>query len=159
MFYNGTIDVAGVRVGMVQNFTLTGQNNLQSIYGINSMGANQIATTDQVPNLGARNAVKLVEGQTSYEMTMEIVVEDRLFFDKMRIGQEFSDNATNQIVLEFGKTTSGAGTNEKMSVIIDDYYITEAPLQIPEDKGPVKSQMKIMPKSVKIVSRDSVIQY
>jgi len=46
-----------------------------------------------------------------------------------------------------------------VSVIIDDYYITEAPLQIPEDKGPVKSQMKIMPKSVKIVSRDSVIQY
>ena len=35
MFYNGTIDVAGVRVGMVQTFTLTGQNNIQSIYGIN----------------------------------------------------------------------------------------------------------------------------
>ena len=159
MFYNGTIDVAGVRVGMVQNFTLTGQNNIQSIYGINSVGTNQIATTDQVPNLGARNAVKLVEGQTSYEMTMEIVVEDRLFFDKMRIGQEFSDNATNQIVLEFAKTTSGAGTNEKMSIIIDDYYITEAPLQIPEDKGPVKSNLKIMPKSIKVVSRDSIIQY
>ena len=90
---------------------------------------------------------------------MEIVVEDRLFFDKMRIGQEFSDNATNQIVLEFAKTTSGAGTNEKMSIIIDDYYITEAPLQIPEDKGPVKSNLKIMPKSIKVVSRDSIIQY
>jgi len=159
MFYNGTIDVAGLRVGQVQNFTLTGQNNLQSIYAINSMGANQIADTDQVPNLGARNATQLVEGQTSYEMTMEIVVEDRLFFDKMRTGQEFSESATNQIVLEFAKTTSGAGTNEKMSVIIDDYYIIEAPLQIPEDKGPIKSQMKIMPKSVKVVSRDSVIQY
>ena len=46
-----------------------------------------------------------------------------------------------------------------MILLIDDYYIVEAPLQIPEDKGVVKSTLKIMPKAVKVLARDTIAKY
>ncbi len=102
----------------------------------------------------------MVEGQTTYEMTMEIGVEDPLFYHKMRTGTEFSVNGegnstTNQIRIIFEKNLTG----EKMVMLIDDYYIIEAPLQIPEDKGVVKSTLKIMPKSIKVIASDAVPKY
>ena len=48
---------------------------------------------------------------------------------------------------------------ETLTVVMDDYYIIEAPLQIPEDKGVIKSTLKIMPKTIKVMSRDSILQY
>ena len=76
----------------------------------------------------------------------------------MRTATEFTNSTANQIVLEF--TKQGPGTNrEKMSILIDDYYIIEAPIQIPEDKGAVKSALKVMPKAVKVVCRDSILKY
>jgi hypothetical protein len=91
-------------------------------------------------------------------MSMEIIVDDPIFFHKMRTATEFTNSTANQIVLEF--TKQGPGTNrEKMSILIDDYYIIEAPIQIPEDKGAVKSALKVMPKAVKVVCRDSILKY
>ena len=106
----------------------------------------------------------MVEGQTSYEMTMEIAVDDPLFYHKMRSAEEFSTNAdsssNNQIRIDFEKTTTtGSGHTERMMVIIDDYAIIEAPLQIPEDKGVVKSILKIMPKTIKVIARDTILKY
>ena len=46
-----------------------------------------------------------------------------------------------------------------MIILIDDYYIIEAPLQIPEDKSAVKSTLKIMPKAIKVLARDAVPKY
>mgnify|MGYP001500923860 CR=1 FL=1 len=46
-----------------------------------------------------------------------------------------------------------------MAILIDDYYITEAPIQLPEDKGAVKSALKVMPKAIKVISRDSILKY
>ena len=48
---------------------------------------------------------------------------------------------------------------ETMTVVMDDYYIIEAPLQIPEDKGPLRSTLKIMPKTIKVIARDTIIKY
>ena len=111
-----------------------------------------------MPFSGSRNPALLIEGQTSYDLSLEIIVDDPVFFHKMRTATEYTNNATNQILLQFTKQGSGA-TREKMSIIIDDYYITEAPLQIPEDKGVVKSSLKVMPKAIKVVSRDSILKY
>jgi len=110
----------------------------------------------------------MVEGQTSYEMTMEIAVDDPLFYHKMRTGTEFSvsgegdANAPNQIRIEFEKNKIGSTADadtEKMVLLIDDYYIIEAPLQIPEDKGVVKSTLKIMPKAVKVLAREPMAKF
>ena len=160
MFYNGSITLAGQQVAQVMNFSLTGQTGMQAFHTINGHYQASSASTDQVPFAGARNANLMVEGQTSYEMTMEIAVDDPLFYHKMRTGTEFSvngegDSTTNQIRIIFEKNLTG----EKMVLLIDDYYIIEAPLQIPEDKGVVKSTLKIMPKSIKVLATDAVPKY
>lgn len=163
MFYNGTINLAGVQVAQVLNFTLTGQTGMQGFHVINGQNS-QSSDTEQVPFGGSRNTSLMVEGQTSYEMTMEIAVDDPLFYHKMRSAEDFSTNADgtadNRIVIDFEKTTTtGSGHTERMMLIIDDYIIIEAPLQIPEDKGVVKSVLKIMPKTIKVIARDTILKY
>ena len=239
LFYNGRIKVAGQTVAQVTTFSLTGSTGIQSLYSINGNTATS-AATDQVPFGGSRNATTIVEGQTTYEMTMEVIVDDPLFFHKMRTAEEFTQDADKQVVLDFEKTTSFSGSTpglvsttvvmasgysssetgsmtvktesaltqlgigetlydsdgaevgkitaitdathitmgggtvtavstddvlyrkllpETLTVVMDDYYIIEAPLQIPEDKGVIKSTLKIMPKTIKVMSRDSILQY
>jgi len=167
MFYNGSVQLGGVQVAQVFTFTLTGTTGVVSHHTI--AGSSQAAgsgLTDQVPFAGSRNANLMVEGQTTYEMTMEIAVDDPIFFHKMRTGAEFSTNldgtGANRVLIEFEKNRIGstaAGNSEKMLLIIDDFYITEAPIQIPEDKGVVKSAMKIMAKAVKVIARDTLHKY
>ena len=157
MFYNGSVTLAGQTVGQVISFSLSGNTGVTSHYSINGSDIAS-ASTDQVPFAGARNPVVLVEGQTEYNLDMEIIVDDPIFFHKMRTATEYTNSAGNQILLTFNKNGSG-GTREKMAIIIDDYYITEAPVQIPEDKGVVKSALKVMPKAIKVVSRDSILKY
>jgi len=167
MFYNGNIKLAGQNVAQVFSFTLNGTTGMVGHHTINSTSqATAGATTDQVPFGGSRNVSLMVEGQTTYDMTMEIAVDDPIFFHKMRTGQEFSTtssgSAANQILLEFEKNLIGgtsAANSEKMVIIIDDYYIVEAPIQIPEDKGIVKSTLRIMPKAIKVVARDTIPKY
>ena len=129
-------------------------------------GSSQAAAstaTDQVPFAGSRNVSLMVEGQTTYDMTIEIAVDDPVFYHKMRTGTEFSTNAdgtgANRVLIEFEKNLIGsttAGNSEKMLLIVDDFYIVEAPIQIPEDKGIVKSTLRIMPKAIKVVARDTI---
>ena len=161
MFYNGTINIAGVQAAQVLNFSLTGQTGMQAFHTIGGQSSINSAT-EQVPFGGSRNTNIMVEGQTSYEMTMEIGVDDPLFYHKMRSATEFNSSkegdADNQIRIDFEKTTT-EGETERMMLIIDDYYIVEAPLQIPEDKGMVKSTLKIMPKAIKVIARDTIIKY
>ena len=99
-------------------------------------------------------------------MTLEIVVDDPIFFHKMRSQAEFSvsstDATTNQIVIDFEKQVIGStavADSERITILIDEYYIVEAPMQIPEDKGVMKSTMKIMPKSIKVLARDTILKY
>jgi len=168
MFYNGSIKLAGQQVAQVLNFSLTGQTGMQAFHTINGNYQATSAYGDQVPFAGARNATLMVEGQTSYEMTMEIGVDDPLFYHKMRSGVEFSvgsegdSTAPNQIRIEFEKNKTGSTADadtEKLVVLIDDYYIIEAPLQIPEDKGMVKSTLKIMPKAIKVLAREPMAKF
>ena len=168
MFYNGSIKLAGQQVAQVMSMSLTGQTGMQSFHTINGNNQASSVYADQVPFAGARNTSLMVEGQTSYEMTLEIAVDDPLFYHKMRTGTEFSvggegvSTAPNQIRIEFEKNLTGstaAADSEKMVLLIDDYYIIEAPLQIPEDKGVVKSTIKIMPKSIKVLAREPMAKF
>ena len=163
MFYNGTINLAGIQAAQVLNFTLTGQTGLQGFHVVNgSSQANVDSATAQVPFGGSRNTSLMVEGKTNYEMTMEVVVDDPIFYHKMRTATDFSvsneASASNRITIDFEKSTS-TGDTERMMLIIDEYAIIEAPLQIPEDKSAVKSMLKIMPKAIKVIARDTIIKY
>jgi len=167
MFYNGSIQLGGIQVAQVFSFTLNGTTGMVAHHTI--AGSSQAAdstATDQVPFAGSRNVSLMVEGQTTYDMTIEIAVDDPVFFHKMRTGTEFSTNAdgtgANRVLIEFEKNRIGstaAGASEKMLLIVDDFYIVEAPIQIPEDKGIVKSTLRIMPKAIKVIARDTLHKY
>ena len=158
MFYNGTIRVKGTTLGQVVSFQLNGSTGVQQIYTIT--GANVAdSATDQVPYAGTRNPTISVAGKTEYDMELEIIVDDPLFYHNMRRSiDNFDDTTTDttdadMIRLSFVKQ-GGSGTKETIEILIDDYFITEAPLPIPEDKGPIRSMMKIMPKSIKVITID-----
>ena len=156
MFYNGQITLGGVNVAQVVSFNLSGSTGVTQYYTIN--GTNTVdAATDQVPFTGSRNPSLSVEGKTEYTLDMEIIVDDPLFYHKMRraVGHDSSVTLGDQIRLSFNKSGTAAG-RETLDIIIDDYVITEAPLQIPEDKGPIRSPLKILPKGIKVISTDTL---
>ena len=76
MFYNGQITTAGITVAQVLSFSLTGSNGMQGFHTINNTHTSTDSAESAVPFAGSRNTSIMVEGQTSYEMTMEIVVDD-----------------------------------------------------------------------------------
>ena len=162
MFYNGTISMLGTQLGQVVSFTLNGKTGVEQYYTI---GAANIANnaTDQVPFAGTRNPTLSVEGKTEYDLEMEIIVDDPLFYHNMRRSVENFDDTdeadqtdSDMIRLSFNKVVS-SGTAESIDILIDDYYIVEAPLPIPEDKGPLRATLKILPKAMKVIAVDTVI--
>ena len=162
MFYNGSISMLGTTLGQVVSFTLNGKTGVEQYYTI---GAANIANsaTDQVPFAGTRNPTLAVEGKTEYDLEMEIIVDDPLFYHNMRRAVENFDETdetaqtdADMIRLSFTKQVS-SGTAESIDIVMDDYYIVEAPLPVPEDKGPLRAKLKILPKSVKVIAVDTVI--
>ena len=159
MFYNGIITVAGVQVGQVVSFNLNGTTGVQQYYTIS--GANVAdSKEDQVPFAGTRNPSLAVEGKTEYDLEMEIIVDDPVFYHKMRRAVDHYDDDTSDAVdsdmirLSFTKQGAGA-TRESIDIVMDDYFIVEAPLPIPEDKGPLRSTLKILPKTVHVIAKDT----
>jgi len=166
MFYNGSIRMAGVQIGQIQSFTLSGSNGMQAFHTLNGSTQASSTATSQVPFGGSRNTSVMVEGQTTYDLSMEIIVDDPIFYHEMRSANFFSVNeegsTDNQIRIDFVKQQTGSTASadlERLTVLIDDYYITEAPLQIPEDKGPVRSSLKVVPKAIKVLARDTILKY
>ena len=161
MFYNGTITVAGVQIGQVVSFNLNGTTGVQQFYTIN--GANVAdSKEDQVPFAGTRNPSLAVEGKTEYDLEMEIIVDDPVFYHNMRRAVDNFDDTTTDTtdadMIRLSFTKQGAGTTrESIDIVMDDYYIVEAPLPIPEDKGPLRSTLKILPKTVHVISKDTIL--
>ena len=162
MFYNGIITVLGQTVGQVVSFTLNGKTGVEQFYTIS--GANIVDNpADQVPHSGTRNPTLAIEGKTEYDLDMEIIVDDPVFYHNMRRAvRNFDENtsdsaAPNLIRLSFTKNTSAAGSAESVDILMDDFFITEASLPIPEDKGPLRSVMKILPKTIKVIAKDTVL--
>jgi hypothetical protein len=160
MFYNGFIKVKGVTLGQVTSFTLNGSTGVQQFYTITGANVDD-AETDQTPFAGTRNPAIAVEGKTEYNLDLEIIVDDPVFYHNMRRAVENYDDTTtdttdsDMIRLSFTKQ-GGTGTKESLDIVIDDYFITEAPLPVPEDKGPIRSALKIAPKSIRVHSTDTV---
>ncbi len=158
-FYNGTITAFGSNLAQVTKFKVSGNNNIAThrvigtnpnIEPRNSTGA----SLEQIPFAGSRNPTLSVEGAVEYECDMEILVSDPLLWHEFRTNR--SKGYSEPITLHLVK--GGAGPNrEEVRVIIDDYIIAEAPLPIPEDKGVIRSELKIRPRHVKVVAYDSLL--
>ena len=155
MFYNGTVSIAGVTLGQVVSFTITGNTGVQQFYTINGAAITD-SETDQIPFGGARNASLAIEGKTEYSMDCEIIVDDPVFYHKVRRAVGHSASTANMIRLSFTKPGTAAG-RESIDILLDDFVITEAPLPIPEDKGVIKAPLKIMPKAMRVVATDTLL--
>jgi len=159
MFYNGQIQLGGVTLGQVISFDLKGKTGVEQYYTI-SGNRMADAATDQVPFAGARNASLAVEGKTEYELDMEIIVDNPTLYHQMRRAVRNFDNANKLVRLSFVKQgTAAASGRESMDIVIDDYFITEASLPLPDDQAPIKSKLKILPKSIRVFAQDTVFHY
>jgi hypothetical protein len=159
MFYNGQIQLGGVTLGQVISFDLKGKTGVEQYYTI-SGNRMADAATDQVPFAGARNASLAVEGKTEYELDMEIIVDNPTLFHQMRRAVRNFDNANKMVRLSFVKQgTAAASGRESMDIVIDDYFITDASLPLPDDQAPIKSTLKILPKSIRVFAQDTIFHY
>jgi len=166
-FYNGSVSVAGKSVAQVTTFSLTGSTGVTHVHTIGSSPAATNTNTtsglslDQVPFGGSRNPSIAVAGKATYDMSMEIITDDPTFFHHMRATDEFNTRTgTSKDGIKLSFTKQGDGdTRERITIFIDEYYIAEAPIPIPEDKGMIRSALKIVPQTIKVVSTDTIYHY
>ena len=158
-FYNGSITAFGINLAQITNFNITGNNNIENILTVRGSSLAEARNSagqslEQVPFGGSRFPSLTVEKQVEYECALTIIVADPLLWHEYRTNR--SHGSDEPITLSL--TKAGAGSNrEEVTIVIDDYIISEAPLPIPEDKGPIKSEIKIMPKHMRVISHDAFL--
>ena len=153
-----TITAFGTAIAQVTKFKVAGENNTQAILTVGAQPNREPRNAagnslEQLPFAGSRNPSLNVEGKVEYTCDMEIFVTDPLLWHEFRTNRQ--QGYDTPLTLHLVK--NGAGVNrEEVYIIIDDYILTEAPLSIPEDKSPIKSELKILPKHVKVVAHDTL---
>ena len=158
-FYDGTLTLGGRSIARATSFTLTGTNNTTQIYAIsgNPQTSDLNADTlvqDAIPFGGKHSPSEVVEGKTDYSLTMEVILDDPIFLHELRSAKSFSDKG-DSIRLSFLK--QGAATpREQMTIWLEDFMLSEAPIPIPEDKGAVRATLKILPKTMRVVATDTL---
>ena len=165
MYYNGEISAFDQNLGFVSSFELRGKTGVELFHTIQSnplpesVNANNLSLK-QVPYGGTRNASIIREGREEFEMEMTIALEDAPLFHELRshverVGTVGSTGGT--IMLHFTKpvVSGDSGATPSLRVIIDDYFITELPIPMPDDKGLLFTTMKLKPQNVKVISIDA----
>jgi len=152
LFYNGEIKAFGQTMARVTKFNLTGKNNTSWHHTVRGSDITMDSSTDQVPFVGTRMPVMAVEGKVEYELSMEVIINDALLWDELRYAKE--RDYTAPVTLTLIKQGSGA-VREKIIFTIEDYLIESAPLPIPEDKGVIRTECKILPKHVHVQTIDT----
>tara|TARA_R100001129_G_scaffold186537_1_gene178743 strand:+ start:895 stop:3006 length:2112 start_codon:yes stop_codon:yes gene_type:complete len=158
-FYDGTLTLGGRSIARATSFTLTGNNNTTQIYTIggNPQDSGLTADTlvkDAIPFGGKHSPSDVVEGKTDYSLSMEVILDDPIFLHELRSAKSFSDK-DDSIRLSFLKQ-GATGTREQMTIWLEDFMLSEAPIPIPEDKGAVRATLNILPKTMRVVATDTL---
>jgi hypothetical protein len=157
-YYNGTITGFGTTIAQVTNFSLTGNNNVRTVLTVGANPGKESRNAagqslQQIPFAGSRNPSLSVEGKVDYELSMDIIPTDPLLWHEYRTARTHGSDEPIKLHL----VKNGAGDNrEEVTIVIDDYIIQNASLQIPEDKTQIKFPMTIYPKHVKVVAYDTL---
>lgn len=165
MFYNGTISSFDQNLGFISGFELRGKTGVELFHTIQSnpvpesVNATNLSLK-QVPYGGTRNASIIREGREEFEMEIVLALEDANLFHELRSHVERGGTvgATGgTIMLHFTKpvVSGDSDSTPSLRIIIDDYYITELPIPMPDDKGLLFTTMKIKPQNVKVISVDT----
>ena len=154
LFYNGIIKSFGQQMARVTKFSLSGKNDIKQHWTIRGTDIATGAVTEQVPFAGTRFPNLAVEGKTEYELSMTVLIDDPLLWHELRHAKEHV-KGSNPVELTLTKQGTGA-TREQITITIDDYIIAEAPIPVPEDKGVLTVEVKLLPKHVKVESIDTL---
>lgn len=165
MFYNGEISAFDQNLGFVSAFELRGKTGVELFHTIQSNPVGEAVNSSnlslkQVPYGGTRNASIIREGREEFEMEIVLALEDANLFHELRSHVERGGTVGSTggtIMLHFTKPVTDADSDETPSirVIIDDYFITELPIPMPDDKGLLFTTMKLKPQNVKVISIDA----
>ena len=169
MFYNGTISAFDQNIAFISSFELRGKTGIELFHTIQSNPIAEDVNTStnislkQVPYGGTRNAAIIREGREEFEMEMTIGLTDATLFHELRSHVERGGTvgATGgTIMMHFTKPVATGGNAADVApslrVIIDDYFITEMPIPMPDDKGILFTTLKLKPQNVKVVSEDTL---
>ena len=166
MFYNGTIEMFNSQIANIAAFELRGKTGLELFHVIqgnpiaDSVDSNS-RTLKQVPYGGTRNAAIAREGREEFEMDMDVYIGDPMLWQELRTHRNIkgTTGATGSVInMYFTKPTTGStGSTPDLRILIDDYVITEAPIPVPDDKGLLRSKIKLRMKNIKIVSTDTLL--
>ena len=166
MFYNGSIEMFGQTLANVAAFEIRGKTGTELYHvtqgnplsdDVNSDGR----VTKQIPYGGTRNAAIIREGREEFEMEVDIYISDPLLWNELRTHRNVTGTvgSTGGIMnLNFTKPTTGTTySTPSLRILVDDYVITEAPIPVPDDKGLLRSKIKLRMKNVKVVSVDTML--
>ena len=167
MFYNGSISAFDQDIAFVSAFELRGKTGVELFHTIQSnpipesVDSSTSLSLKQVPYGGTRNAAIIREGREEFEMEMTLAIQDATLFHELRSHVERGGTvgATGgTIMLNFTKpvTTGDSDTTPSLRIILDDYFITEMPIPMPDDKGLLFTTLKLKPQNVKVISEDAV---
>lgn len=168
MFYNGELKAFGESLGLVSAFELRGKTGVELFHTIqgNPVAESRDGTSGislkQVPYGGTRNASIIREGREEFEMEIDLVLSNANLYHQLRthvLKGGTVGSTSGYIHLKFTKPifTSNGVTNyttPEMNVILDDYYITECPIPMPDDKGLLHTKIKLIPQNLKVTSMD-----
>lgn len=167
MFYNGTVSAFDQNLAYVSAFELRGKTGVELFHTIQSspipesVDSATSLSLKQVPYGGTRNASVIREGREEFEMEVTLALEDATLLHEIRSqiqrgGTVGSTGGT--IMLHFTKpvTTGADGYTPELRIVIDDYFITEAPVPLPDDKGLLFTTIKLRPQNIKVMSTDPI---
>jgi hypothetical protein len=166
MFYNGTISAFNQDINLITAFELRGKTGVELFHTIQSnpvaesVDSSTNLSLKQIPYGGTRNASIVREGREDFEMEITVALESQTIYHELRTHIQRSGTVNAQggvIMLHFTKpvTTGDSGTTPSLRIIIDDYFITELPIPMPDDKGLLFTTMKIKPQNIKVISEDT----
>lgn len=128
LFHNGGLSIFGTTFGKITKFELSLANNLKPKFYLAS------------GSVSARFAGDMIEGVRDYELTTEVVAQDRLVWNEL----------TSSTVSGFTAFLRLARASHAVDIVCNNCVINEAPHNIPEDKAEILVEMKMKPRTVVI---------
>lgn len=103
---------------------------------------------DQVQLGGVQMPLDITEAQREYTFSFSAMIEDDQLWEQIRTRKHHQN--TNDITLTMKKRGSNS-TRENATITIEDYTITKADHQMPDDKGAVIVQVELVVRHLKVV--------
>ena len=137
LFQNLSIEAFGRPVIRGTQFDFEVTNNNTARYYVRGYEG-QVSPLDQVQHGGTHQPLEITEAQREYSFKFTAIVEDDRFWDEVRTRRHHKN--TNDIVFRLSKDAGSDGENAQIT--LSDYTIVAAKHQLPDDKGPVNTEVE-----------------